>query len=76
MTRLRVLPPLTGDVQMTLDGLLTEPTTDAELAAEALPLARQLALMAEALGPTSGRIGRRLVALLEAHLPAAPSRAA
>lgn len=55
--------------QTTLDDLVNEVTAlEAEAidtAERALPLARQLQLMANALGPTSGAIARELVAILE-----------
>lgn len=72
--RPRLLAPLTGDVQLTLDGLAVEPHTDGDLASAALPLARQLALAAR--GPLNGRVARRLVALLESHQPVEPRRVA
>jgi hypothetical protein len=55
--------------QTTLDDLLDEVTAltaeAIDVAAEALPLAYQLRLMATALGPTSGLIAQDLVDLLE-----------
>lgn len=75
--QLRVIPGRRGvptEVtvrQTTLDDLLDEVTAlEAEaqdLAERALPLARQLQLMATAMGPTSGMIAERLVHLLERH---------
>lgn len=69
--RLRLIPGA-GKVsaqQTTLDDLLDEvlalSSEAAETASAALPLAYQLQLMANALGPTSGRIARDLVELLE-----------
>lgn len=57
--------------QTTLDDLLDELTAleaeAIELAELALPAARQLLLMASALGPASGRIAQGLVDLLERH---------
>lgn len=58
--------------QTTLDDLVDEvhalATEAFDLAERALPLARQLELMATALGPTSGAIARELVGLLERQL--------
>jgi hypothetical protein len=55
--------------QSALDDLVDEVTAlqaeASELALLALPLARQLALVAAALGPQAGSIGRDLVELLE-----------
>lgn len=75
MTRLRVIQgsrgvPTTIVVrQSTLDDLVDEVTAlqaeAIDVVEAALPLARQLELMARALGPTSGAIGRDLVQLLE-----------
>lgn len=57
--------------QTTLDDLVDELTAlEAEaqdLAARALPLARQMRMMANALGPTSCLIAQDLVDLLERH---------
>lgn len=57
--------------QTTLDDLLDEVTAlgaeAIELAERALPLARQLRIMATALGPTSGLIAQDLIDLLERH---------
>lgn len=78
MTRLRTIQgsrgvPTTVVVRQTeIDDLLDEVTAlEAEavdIAEAALPLARQLELMARALGPTAGAIGRDLVAVLERQL--------
>jgi hypothetical protein len=87
MTSLRVIQgsrgvPTTVVVrQSTLDDLSDEVTAlEAEaidVAEAALPLARQLELMARALGPTAGAIGRDLVALLERQMRRhSPQRAA
>lgn len=57
--------------QTTLDDLISEVAAlDAEaleLVERALPLARQLGLMANALGPSAGATGRELIGLLERH---------
>lgn len=77
MTALRVIQGRRGiptEVlirQTTLDDLVDEVTAlEAEaldLAGRALPLARQLRVMATALGPVSGLIAQDLVDLLERH---------
>lgn len=57
--------------QTELDDLLDELTAleheAAELADAALPMARQLRLMANAIGPTSFTLADKLVKLLERH---------
>lgn len=76
MSRLRLVRPPAR--QLTLDEMATAPATTGEFGVidRALPLARQLSLMAEAVGPASGDVARELIALLEANHPARPRRIA
>lgn len=74
--RLRLVRP--PERQLTFDELATQPPAARDMGVidRALPLARQLELMATAVGPASGRVAHDLVALLEQHHPARPRRIA
>lgn len=75
MSRLRLVRP--PERQLTLDELTTVPQPgDMTLVDRALPLARQLELMANAMGPASGDVARQLVDLLERSHPSRPRRVA
>ena len=75
MSRLRIVRP--PQRQLTLDELTFVPRPPVlVLVDRALPLARQLELMAAAMGPASGDVARELIELLEDQRPARPRRAA
>lgn len=75
MSRLRIVRP--PERQLTLDELTTAPQPgDLSLVDRALPLARQLELMAQAVGPASFDVAHELVELLERNHPARPRRVA
>lgn len=75
MSRLRLVRP--PQRQLTLDELtfVRRPSV-LVLVEEALPLARQLELMAGAMGPASSEVARELIELLEDQGPVRPRRAA
>lgn len=77
MSRLRLVPP--PQRQLTLDELTFVPRRP-ELrlveVEEALPLARQLELMALEVGPATAEVAHRLVEILEGEQPHQPRRAA
>ena len=63
--------------QLTLDEIVAVPVRpELRVIGEALPLARQLELMARAIGPESERIAQDLVELLEGEAPIRPRRVA
>jgi hypothetical protein len=75
VSRLRLVRPPVR--QLTLDELTFVPRPAVlVLVEEALPLARQLELMAGAMGPESERVARELVDLLASQAPMRPRRAA
>ena len=75
MSQLRIVRP--PQRQLTLDELTCVPRAPSLVLVErALPLARQLELMAQAVGPASEEVARELIALLEDQGPMRPRRAA
>ena len=75
MSQLRIVRP--PQRQLTLDELAFVPRAPLlTLVDAALPLARQLELMAQAVGPASEEVARELIALLEDQGPMRPRRAA
>lgn len=76
MSRLRVVRP--PQRQLTLDELTFVPgRPQLSLVDQALPLARQLELIAQVMGPESARVAHELVELLEGEpAPLRPRRVA
>lgn len=75
MSQLRIVRP--PQRQLTLDELTFVPRAPVlTLVEEALPLARQLAVMATAMGPASEEVARELIELLSDQSPHRPRRAA